>query len=76
MRDEIQVGNTLHILREKLKKAGVIDGMVIVMAGVHIQCVLGHGAAGHVQHVGQPFAHRRVQRLVHIGNALAAGEVG
>ena len=45
VRDQVQVGNALHILREKLEKASIINGMVVIMAGVHIQRMLGHRAA-------------------------------
>ena len=42
------------------------------MTGVHIQRMLGHGATGHVQNIGQTFADGRVERLMHIGDTLAA----
>ena len=37
MGNKIYVGDTLHVFCKKLEKTGVIDGMVIIMAGVHIQ---------------------------------------
>ena len=76
MRNEIQVGNALHVFGEYLEKTSVINSMVVIVPGVDIERVLGHCAAGHVQDIGQPFAHRCVERFVHIGYALAAGEVG
>ena len=74
--DEVQVRGMLGVLGEQLKEAGVIDAMIVVVSGVDVQGCLGHGPATHVEHVGQPFAHRRVQGLVHVGDALPGGEVG
>ena len=76
MRNEVQVSNALHILCEHLEKTSVINGMVVIVPGVDIESVLGHCAAGHVQHISQPFAHCCVERFVHIGYALAAREIG
>ena len=74
--DEIEVGHFLHVLGEQLKESGVVHGVIVVMAGVHVEGMLGDRPRGHVEHVGEPLAHRRVQRLVHIGDALPTREVG
>ena len=50
--------------------------MVVVVAGVHVEGRLGHGARADVENVGQPLAGRRVERLVHVRDALSGGEVG
>ena len=76
MQIRFRSATALYVFGEELEKARIIDGMVVIMTGVDIQRMLGHGATGDVQYIGQAFAHGRVQRLVHIGNALAAGEVG
>ena len=75
VRDEVEVGGMLGIRGEQLEEAGVVDAVVVVVARVHVQRRLGHGARADVQHVGQPLADRRVQRLVHVGDALPGREV-
>ena len=75
-RDQVQVGGLGGALGHHLDEAGVVDAVVVVVAGVHVQAGLGDRAAAHVQHVGQALADRRVQRLVHEGDALARREVG
>ena len=49
-------------LAEDLEEAGVVDAVVVVVAGVHVERRLGHGAAADVQHVGQALADRGIQR--------------
>ena len=57
--DQGQVGRLLDVLGEDLEEAGVVDGVVVVVAGVHVERVLGDGAGRDVQHVGQALADRR-----------------
>ena len=76
VRNDIEVADFLRALAEKLEEAGVVDAVIIVVAAMHIEGSLGHGAAAHVQHVGQAFADRGVQRFVHVRDALSGGEIG
>jgi hypothetical protein len=75
VRDEVEVGGLLRVRGEELEETGVVDAVVIVVSRVHVQRGLGHRARADVQHVGQPLAHGRVERLVHVGDALPGGEV-
>jgi hypothetical protein len=59
-----------------LKESRVVDAVVVVVAGVDVQGRLGHRAATHVQNVGQALAGGRVERLVHVSDALAGREIG
>ena len=74
--DDVEVRRLLGVGGEQLEEAGVVDAVVVVVAGVHVQGRLGHGAGADVEHVGQALAHRGVERLVHVGDALAGGKVG
>ena len=74
--DDVQVGRGLGVLGEDLEEAGVVDAVVVVVPGVDVERRLGHGPRADVEHVGQPLADRRVERLVHVGDALPGGEVG
>ena len=56
MRDEIEIGGLLDVLREQLEKSGVGDGVIVVVAGVHVERVLGHRARSDVEHVRQSLA--------------------
>ena len=76
VRDQRQVCGALYVLGEQLEEPGVVHGVVVVMTRVHVERVLGHGARRNVQHVREALAYCGVQRLVHIGDALAAREVG
>ena len=73
--DQVQVGRFLHILGEELEESGVVDGVIVVVSRVDIEGVLGHGPRRDVEHVGESLADRGIERLVHIGDALAAREV-
>ncbi len=73
--DDVQVGRRLGVLGEELEEAGVVDAVVVVVPGVHVERRLGHRPRADVEHVGQPLADRRVERLVHVGDALARREV-
>ena len=75
VRDQVEIGDALHVLGEQLEETGVIDGVVVVVPGVHVQRMLGHRARGDVQDVGQALSDGRVQRLVHVGDALAARKI-
>ncbi len=75
VRDQVEVGGLLHVLREQLEEAGVVDRVIVVVAGVHVERVLGDGARRDVEHVGEPLADGGVERLVHVHDALPAREV-
>jgi hypothetical protein len=75
MRDDGEVRDFLHILAEQLEEAGVVDGVVVIVAGVHVERVLRHCTRRDVQHVRETLADRGVERLVHVRDALAAREV-
>ena len=75
VRDQIEIGNFLHILRKQLEEAGVIHRVIIIVPRVHVERVLRDGARRHIEHIGETLAHRRVERLVHVGNPLPAREV-
>jgi hypothetical protein len=74
--DDVEVGRGLGVLRKDLEEAGVVDAVVVVVPGVHVERGLGHGAGADIEHVGQALSDGRVQGLVHVGNALAGGKVG
>ena len=59
--NQIQIGRGLGVAGKHLEKAGVIHAVVVVMAGMHIQAGLGHGTAAHIEHIGQAFAHGRIE---------------
>ncbi len=73
--DDVEIGRRLHVLGEQLEEAGVVDAVVVVVPGVHVEGRLGHRPRADVEHVGQALADRRVERLVHVGDALPGGEV-
>ena len=75
VRDQVEVRRLLHVLREELEEAGVVDRVIVIVAGVHVERVLGHRARGDVQHVRESLADGGVERLVHVGDALPAREV-
>ncbi len=76
VRDDREVGDVLNVLAEELEEAGVVDGVIVVVPGVYVEGLLGHGPSGHVQDISKALAGGGVQRLVHVGDALAAREVG
>jgi hypothetical protein len=71
MGDDVEVRHGLCAPGEHLEEARVVDAVVVVVTRVDVQRGLGHGARADVEHVGQALAHRRVQRLVHVRDALA-----
>jgi hypothetical protein len=73
--DQVEVGRLGRVLGHDLDEAGVIDAVVVVMAGMHVQRNLGDGAAAHVEHIGQALADSAVERLVHEGHALAGRKI-
>ena len=73
--DQVQVGGLLRVLGHGLEEPGVVDRVVVVVARVDVQALLRHGAAADVEDVRESLARRRVERLVHVGDALAAREV-
>ena len=76
MRNDIEIGRTLRPIAHHLEKTGVIDTVVIIMGTVNIEARLGDGATADIEHIGEVFAHRRIERLVHKGDTLRRGEVG
>jgi hypothetical protein len=74
--DQVEVGRLGGVLGHHLDEAGVVDAVVVVVPGMHVERDLGDGAAAHVEHIGQALADRGVERLVHEGDALARREVG
>jgi hypothetical protein len=76
VRDQVQVRGLLDVLGEDLEEARVVDRVIVVVTAVDVEGLLGHGAAGQVEHVREPLADRGVERLVHVGDALPGREVG
>ena len=76
MGDDVEVGHLLGILGEELEEASILNAVVVIVAGVHVETRLGHGPGADVEHVRQAFADGGVERLVHVGDALPGGEVG
>ena len=76
VRDEIEIGALLHVLGEQLEEPGVVHRVIVVVAGVHVERVLGHRPRGDVEHVGESLADGGVERLVHVGDPLSAREIG
>ena len=74
-RDQIEVGRLGGALGHDLDEAGVVDAVVVVMAGMYVQRSLGDGAAAHVEHVRQTLANSGVERLVHERHALPRREI-
>ncbi len=74
--DDVEVGHMLGFVGKQLEEARIVYGMVVVMAGVYVQGGFGHGPGADVEHIRQAFAHRGVQRFVHVRDALAGGEIG
>ena len=75
MGDDIEVSGLLRGSGEQLEKAGIVHAMVIIVPGVHIEGGLGHGAGADIQYVGKSLAHGGIQRLMHVGDALAGRKV-
>ena len=75
MSDQVEIGGLLHVLGKELEEAGVVDGVVVVVARVNVQGVLRHRAGRNVEDVRQPLPDRGVEGLVHVGDALTAREV-
>ena len=75
MTDDVQIRRRLSVLGEHLEEARIVDAVVVVVSGVHVEGGLGHRPGTYIQNVGQPLAHRRIERLVHVGDALAGREV-
>jgi len=73
--DEVQIRHFLDILSEKLEETSVVHSMVVVMPGMDVQGMLRHGPGPHVQNIGKSLPGGGVKRLVHVGDALATGEV-
>ena len=46
--DDIQVGGLLRVGSEQLKKAGIIDTMIVIMTRVHIEGSFGHCAGANI----------------------------
>ena len=59
--DDVQVCRSLSIFGEHLEEARIVDAVVVVVPGVHVEGGLGHGPCTDVQDVGQPLAHRRIE---------------
>ena len=74
MRDEVQIRRLLHVLREELEEAGVVDRVVVVVTRLGVLRLLGQGASRHVHHTGEALARERVERLVHGGEPRSARE--
>ena len=73
--DQAEVRGLLGVLAEDLAEAGVVDAVIVVVTAMDIQARLGDGPGANVEHIGQALADRRVERLVHEGDALGRGEV-
>jgi hypothetical protein len=69
--NQVQVRNFLHILGENLEETRVVHRMVVVMAAMDIQGLLGHCPGGNIEHIGKPFSHGGIKRFMHIGYALS-----
>ena len=70
-----QVAGFLNVLREKLEEPRVVNGVIVIMPRVNVQRMLGHRPGADVEHVGQPLSHGRIERLMHVGDALTAREI-
>ncbi len=73
--DEVEVRRFLRAFAEDLEEARVVHQVIVVVARVHVEGGLGDGAAADVEDVGKAFADGAVERLVHVGDALAGGEI-
>ena len=69
------VGGLLRILAEEHDPAGVERAVDVVVAAMHIECVLGERARAHFQHHRRSLARRVIVLLHAVDDALAAGEV-
>ena len=54
VRDEGEVSGALDVLGEELEEARVIDRVIVVVPGMHVERMLGHRPGRYVQHVGEP----------------------
>ena len=61
VRDDVQVSNVLRFLGKELEEARVVNSVVVIVTGVHVQRRLGHGPAADIQDVGEALTHRRVE---------------
>jgi hypothetical protein len=75
MRDEVQVRRLLHVLGEELEEARVVDRVVVVVPGVHVEPLLGDRPGRDVEHVREALSHGGIEGLVHVHDPLPAGEV-
>ncbi len=76
VRHDVEVRHGLGVLGHHLEEAGVVDAVVVVVAGVHVQRCLGNSPTADVQHIGEAFADGRIQIFMHVGDALTGREVG
>ncbi|GAB4120614.1 MAG: hypothetical protein Fur0026_11900 [Sideroxydans sp.] len=74
-RDQVEVGRLLRVLCHHLDEAGVVGAVVIVMRAMHVERILGDGAATEIEHIGQAFADGGIQRFVHEGHALRGSKI-
>ncbi len=74
VRDQAEVGGRLHVVREHLKQARVVDRVVVVVTRVGGRRLPGRGSTGDVQDVREPFAGVGVERLVQRRQVPAARE--
>src|SRR3989338_1823120 len=74
--DKIEVRSTLDILGKELEKTGIIDCVIIIMAGMDVETGFGHGAASNIKDIGEAFSDGGIEGLVHIGDSLTRRKVG
>ena len=60
VRDDVEISRVLRVFGKELEEAGVVDTVIIVVPGVHVERRLGHRPAAHVEDVREPFADRGV----------------
>ena len=54
VRDEVEVRALLHVLGEELEEPGVVDGVIVVVARVHVEQERRRQPAGRDQEAGNP----------------------
>ena len=61
VRDQIQIGRFLGVLGKQLEEAGVVYRVIVIVTGMYVERMLGHGPGRDVEHVREALPDRGVE---------------